>query len=362
MVTSGQPSLNPRMVKEADALTGAGYDVTVLYAYWNEWGTRHDQELLAEKKWKAVRVGGDPHQNRLTWALSRLIFKAGRLIAQKIGYYNYSVEFAVARSSYFLIKEAKKHKADLYIAHYPGALPAVVKTAGLYKKPCGFDAEDFHRQEVSDDVNSFHFKLFKFLEDKYLPLVGYITASSPLIAAQYASLYNRETTSILNVFPKTPAGLTIHNNKNGPLKLFWFSQTIGPSRGLEMIIEAIGLTKTDVELHILGQPADGYKQTLLHLAKTAGMPDDSLHFYEPIKGDKIFQLAAQFDIGLASETGFSLNNNSALSNKLFTYMQSGLAIVASGTPAQSGFIHEYPQTGKLYSNEKELSLILTGYD
>lgn len=58
LVTSGQPSLNPRLVKEADALVEAGYEVTVIYQYWNEWGTDLDKVLLPQKKWKTIRVGG----------------------------------------------------------------------------------------------------------------------------------------------------------------------------------------------------------------------------------------------------------------------------------------------------------------
>jgi hypothetical protein len=159
LISSGQPSLNPRLVKEADALTEAGYEVTVLYAYWNEWGTKYDELLLSKKKWKAVRVGGDPQKQFLTWFFSRLIHKASKAILEKAGNFNYFSEYAIARASYFLIKEAKKHKADLYIGHNLGALPATVKTAKFYKKPCGFDAEDFHRQEITDDVNSFHYKI-----------------------------------------------------------------------------------------------------------------------------------------------------------------------------------------------------------
>src|ERR1700733_15027745 len=78
LITSGQPSLNPRLVKEADHLSDAGFDVTVLHAYWNEWGTRYDKELLEQKKWKAICVGGDPQHKKLTWFLSRLIFKLSR--------------------------------------------------------------------------------------------------------------------------------------------------------------------------------------------------------------------------------------------------------------------------------------------
>jgi hypothetical protein len=359
IISSGQPSLNPRLVKEADALTNAGYEVVVLYTYWNEWGTRHDEPLLSEKKWKAIRLGGGPDQP-IAWFFSRLIHKTAVLMLQKTGNYRAFADIAIARGSYFLIKGAKKHRADLYIAHNLGALPAVVKTARFYKKPCGFDAEDFHRQEVNDDVNSYNFKIASAVEDKYLPAVNYLTASSPLIAEKYALLFKRTVTCVLNVFPKTPL-LSVIQNKDKPLKLFWFSQTIGPKRGLETIIDSLGLTAIPIELHLLGRPAEGFKQHLLQLAQNAGIENKNMIFYEPIPAGHLPAMTAQFDIGLASETGFCLNNNIALSNKLFTYIQNGLAVAASNTPAQSAFMQQYPQTGKTYCNAKELSIILTTY-
>ena len=57
IITTGQPSLNPRMVKEADALSAAGHEVEVLYQYWNEWASEMDASLLKTKKWKATRIG-----------------------------------------------------------------------------------------------------------------------------------------------------------------------------------------------------------------------------------------------------------------------------------------------------------------
>ncbi len=349
------------MVKEADALTDAGYAVNVLYAYWNDWGTQLDKELLSGKKWKAIRLGGDPQQKPVAYFLSRLIHKISNIVLQKTGNYKYFADLAIARSSYFLMRGARKYKADLYIAHNLGALPATVKTSLKYKKPCGFDAEDFHRQESTDDANSFYFKISKYIEDKYLPSMQYLTASSPLISERYASLYNKKVTTILNVFPKTNLSVLGNKNINKPLKLFWFSQTIGPNRGLEMVIEAMGLAKKDIELHLLGQPVNGFKQHILQMANVEGLNKSALFFYEPIKADEIFHLAAQFDIGLASDVNFCLNRNIALTNKIFTYIQSGLAVVANNTPAQSSLIQQYPKTGKIYSNAMKLSAILNEY-
>jgi len=357
IVSSGQPSLNPRLVKEADALSAAGYKVTVLYAYWNNWGTKYDEQLLAKKKWTAICVGGDPEHQWFTWSLSRIMHKLSGYIVHKMGNYEFLADAAVARSSFFLTRAAKKHEADLYIGHNLGALQAVAEAAKLYKKPCGFDAEDFHRQEVNDEIDSFHYKLCKYLEDKYFPFLNYLTASSPFIAEQYAGLYNRQVTSILNVFPK--AATRSFDKEDGPLKLFWFSQTVGPNRGLEMVIEAIRLANAACELHILGQSPEGYKQHFIELAIASGLTSDALYFYEPVNPDQLVEMATRFDIGLASETGFCLNNKLALSNKLFTYVQSGLVLAASNTTAQKWFIEQYPQTGKLYNDASQLSGILT---
>ena len=361
LISSGQPSLNPRLVKEADALTGAGYDVTVLYAYWNDWGTQHDGQLFAGKKWKAVRLGGDPEQKRFLWFLSRSIHRFSRLIIERTGDYKSFADFAISRSSYFLKKGAKKHKADLYIAHNLGALPAAASAAARNKKPYGFDAEDFHRQEIDDDINSFHYKICSFLEDKYLPGANYITASSPMIADQYAALYKRPVTTILNAFPRTN-DLSIVKNEKKLLKLFWFSQTIGPLRGLEQVIQAIGQSGVKCELHLLGKPVEGYKQSLSELAHDAGIANYNLYFYEPVKASQIFSIASQFDIGLASETGSCLNRDISLTNKIFTYIQCGLAVAASNTNAQIRLLEQYPQTGEVYKNATELSAILNKYN
>lgn len=332
----------------------------VLYAYWNNWGTAIDDLLLPLKRWKAIRIGGHPEQQALLYFFSRLLYKFSVFRAKrKRG--TIFTNFAISRSSYFLTREAKKHKADLYIGHNLGALPAVAEAAKVNKKKCGFDAEDYHRQEVSDDTTSFHFKLCNSLEDHYLPRMDYLTASSPLIAEQYSLLYKRDVPVLLNVFPKISPAPPVINNTTGPLRLFWFSQTIGPNRGLELIFEAIGSTKIAVEFHLLGNPVTGYKNQLLQQASAAQVNHDLLHFYEPISGDEIFKLASKFDIGMASETGFCLNNKSALSNKLFTYLGCGLAVIASNTPAQSALLNEYPQAGKIYNDVAELAAILKQY-
>ena len=74
---------------------------------------------------------------------------------------------------------------------------------------------------------------------------------------------------------------------------------------------------------------------------------------------------SNFDIGLALEPAFSFNNEIALSNKLFTYLLSGLAIIASNTRAQTNFIEENSGIGKLYTigdTDELANIILAFYE
>lgn len=361
LLTSGQPSINPRLVKEADVLSDAGYDVTVLYVYWNDWATKFDTPLLQNKKWKAIRVGGDPYQQKTTYFFSRLIHKISRSIIQKIGPVNMLSQIAISRGAYFLTREAKKHKADLYIGHNMGALAAVIKAAKKHNAKSGFDTEDFHRQEVSDDKNSLHYKNVKYLEDKYLSKADYVTSASPQIADAYQRLYpGIEPVSILNVFPQDTS-VKKRTVNNGIIKLFWFSQTIGANRGLEEVIEALNrLNSNNIELHLLGNSNDSIKQLF---SNKAAAGKQQVFFHEPILADDLISFASQFDIGLASENSTPLNRNICLTNKIFTYLQAGLTIIASDTTAQKAFLNEHPEVGKVYQKNdiQSLTNILSAY-
>lgn len=356
LITSGQPSLNPRLIKEADTLINAGYDVMVLYSYWNDWGHALDKALLESKKWKSLCIGGNPQNKGLTFIFSQLIHKGAKIIVRKVGLIGHFPELAIARGSFFLMREAKKHKADLYIGHNLGALPAIVKAARRHRAKYSFDAEDFHRQEIDNNDNSCHFKLSKCLEDRYLKDADYFSVSSPQIAKAYQQLYpNLNPVSIRNVFPINKDIKQRIINTTRPIRLFWFSQTIGISRGLNDIAKALEFLKAyHFELHLLGYIPNEYKQQFID-SELNGM--GNVFFHPPVPPDELIYFASQFDIGLAVERSEPLNRDICLTNKIFTYLLAGLAIVASDTAAQTNFLNENPTVGDIYQKDDLQSLV-----
>jgi len=362
-ITSGQPALNPRLVKEADALTATGYQVTVIYQYWNDWGTEMDRQLLPSRKWKAVHVGGSPKGKKALYLATRIQHKTAKTLVKWFGLKHKLAERAAGRCVFLLLKEALRQQAGLYIAHNLAALPVAVLAAKKNKVKCGFDAEDFHRNEISNDPNDPDVRLKTFLEEKYIPKTNYLTASSFPITELYQKLFSfKKITTILNVFPIAKEVQLSVTKANEPLKLFWFSQTIGLNRGLQDVLSALKtLENEQIELHLLGflseETSIGIQDFIAGLKfskKTAVI------FYSPVSSENLPIFAAQFDVGLALEPGFCRNNDAALSNKIFTYLQAGLAVAASDTVAQKQFLNENPDLGFCYEkgNGQQLANIL----
>ncbi|QXU42327.1 hypothetical protein [Pedobacter sp. D749] len=364
LVTSGQPSLNPRLVKEADTLANCGYDVTVVYLYWNDWGTKFDSDLLRTKNWKAVCVGGNPQTKKWLYWKSRVKHRLANLIASLAGFKYMLGEYSISRGTSILISKTKKIKADLYIAHNLGAIPAAVAAANYNKAKCGFDAEDLHRFEMSNDKTNYDVRLKAFLEEKYFTKTNYITTSSQTIANQYKIFFpHLKFKTILNTFPKQL--LSLPNSLNSPLKLFWFSQTIGISRGIQDIFRAIKiLEEQEIELHLLGKINNQTKldfDRLINSLKFDKRP--KIFFHAPLPPHCLFAFANQFHIGLCLEPAFSKNNDLALSNKIFTYIQAGLAIIASDTSGQKWLLENYPEMGSIYkrNNPNQLAILIQNY-
>ena len=83
-----------------------------------------------------------------------------------------------------------------------------------------------------------------------------------------------------------------------------------------------------------------------------------LSFLKPVEPDKIVEISANYDIGLAIEPGINKNNDLSYSNKLFTYLLSGNAILFTSTSAQEYFFHNHNNIGWIYPSGDIDSLVL----
>ncbi len=338
LVTTGQPSTNPRLVKEADALVEAGYRVRVIGAHWADWAVPFDEELRGSRGWQVTLVDWRRSTApRLFWK-TRIRYRAARALVEVPATAWTCWRAGVSRLTPELIRASSREQADLFIAHNLGALPAALAGAARTGAAVGFDAEDFHSGEAAAASEVRRRRFIERVERRLLPACSYVTAASPLIAEAYRQLTGiAAPTCILNVFPLQDRPASPPSARpDRPLRLYWFSQTIGARRGLEDAVQAIGYLKQyPIELHIRGAWQPGYRSELLAFADRAGVSADRIVCHDPAPPDQMVKLAADCDVGLAVEQATSVNNDIALSNKIFTYLLAGTAVVATSTRAQS---------------------------
>ena len=332
LVSPGHLSTNPRLVKEARALSAAGYKVSIVCGRYSAWGREQDK-ALADARWSLSYVPFGPVEaSRRVYLIQSVSKRVAEALAS-VGFGHIRVlECAHSPASVGLLRATLPIQADLYIAHYVAALPAAAAAARRHRAVYGFDAEDFHLGDAPDDMeNRFSKRIIRAIEGRYLPAAAYVTAASPLIADAYVEAYGIERPEVaLNVFPisHAPANPTLSGTHEPGLSIYWFSQTIGAGRGLEVAIEAIALTASRPNLFLRGTPSPGYESKLRALAVERNV-DDRLHFLPPAPPDEMEKLGSVYDLGYVGEVAETHNRQIALTNKIFSYLTGGVPILAS---------------------------------
>lgn len=340
IVTPGQPSTSPRVVKEADALSEAGHSVVVIGGYWSNWADRCDQRLLAARPWSFVRVGGHPMRKPLTYWYTRASHKVLRTVGPRLGDHGPPPAWYESRVGIFLERYAARVAADLYIAHYAATMPAAIGAASSNGAVAIYDAEDWEGESP----------VSRGIERNYIRSFSCVTASSPEIGSLYRNEYGVCPTTILNVFPAgSRISLPARRDVGTPLSLYWFSQTVGPGRGIEDVLLAMGrLRDREIVLHLRGRWAAGYRVALGRLVSRCGLDPSRVVQHEPACPGEMVRLAEGYDVGLALEVPTNVARSTCLTNKLFTYVLAGNALVLTETAAQAAIAKEVGSAALCY--------------
>lgn len=349
---------NPRVVKEAAALLEAGYRVTVICGSYAGWSERFAADALPQGCMiRQVRYGPAAAPADRLVQLGRRF--GGRMLVAAGAPLPQAAVLANSDATPGLRSAALQTEADLFVAHYVAALPAAADAARAQNALYAFDAEDFHTGEVPDTpARAVEKGIVRSIERALVPGCAHVTAASPGIAAAYAAEYGLcHPTVVLNVFPRSnaPSAPTPKGEVRPGPSLYWFSQTIGPNRGLECAVEALGLARSRPHLYLRGAPSAGYMDILRGMAAATGV-EDQLHFLEPAHPRDMEKLAAQYDLGLVCETGYTHNRRIALTNKQFSYLLAGVPAIMSDVPAHQAFASDAEGAAMLYETGRAASL------
>lgn len=341
IVTTHHISYNPRVLKEADAFHNRGYEVTVVTVNNHQQQSQFDQALMETRDWqlKTVNYRKELPEEKRRWLFFSIKQKLYRILSR------FTLKMGIAERTLLkgydeLKKLAIAQKADVYIAHHAEALPIAYTSAKLNNTKFCFDAEDFHSGMGESGITSNENSVITFVEGKYLPYCNYITAASKGIGEAYAQQYGLSSPqTILNVFPQENVR---YRNPTSPVRFYWYSQVIGPNRSLETLVEAASKLSLPFEVHLRGSfHSAEYESLLIELIEKKGLVG-KFFFHPPILAEKIIGDAANYDVGLALESDVSINRNICVTNKIFSYLMSGLAIVGTDTYGQKDIFQHFP--------------------
>lgn len=335
------------MVKEAEALTAAGYEVEVLGSGSNPEYQKRDDQLATGKKWKLTALmAGQAACGR--W-MDRAKRKLGNETHLLLGWEN---RWQLGPMADVLLKEGRKRRADLYIAHSEAGMWAAEQLRKEGQTP-GVDMEDWFSEDLLPEARKNRpIQLLKRLEKKLLCHGAFISCTSETMADALVKEYGcRRPVVVRNVFPlKDREGLdgkwkdrpgmakwmerndpTLERPKEAPVSIHWFSQTIGPGRGLEILFQALEGMEGKWEWHLRGN-LKGYEKWLDEVCPAGVRQRLTVHGL--VENGELLSRIAEHDIGYAGELKVPLSRNLTITNKLFQYLQAGLAVVASDTTGQ----------------------------
>ncbi len=340
IISNGPLCRNPRVVKEASALGSAGHDVTVLTVRNHAPSEKHDLELLRGAPYRRETVdmlpGFGTPRPIVFWR--RLRLWAARQIPRV---FKNHVGGALGPAA-ALLSHARRLPSDLVIVHNEAPHWVGTRLIKDGRRVCA-DIEDWHSEDLLPDDNARRpLGLIRRTEHTLLHHAIHTTTTSRALAdALHARYGGRRPHVIGNAFPLQPDPRT--GAPGEPPAFFWFSQTLGPGRGLELFLAAWKLTRQPSRLVLLGEVRGDYARRLLDRLP----PERQSHvsFIPLVSPAELPSAIARHDIGLALEQSFIVNRDLTITNKIIQYLNAGLAVVASDTAGQREVLSHAPDAG-----------------
>jgi glycosyltransferase involved in cell wall biosynthesis len=343
--------MSPRPQKEAEALASAGHDVLVRGFWFDHELAERDRRLLVGKRWqfepiidfRARRDGRSRFTNfttRLRRQVALELFRRCNYVSPEVLGYGVKAMLLAARQT----------RADLTIVHSEGGLwvGSRLLDEGFN---VGVDFEDWFSEDLLPQARRDRpVHKMKMLEKRLIRDCSYRLTTSHSLAAALAVAYDvPEPMVVYNVFPfaerKSIDGKLLDRRDLKLPSLYWFSQTIGPGRGLETLFAALKFITLPAEVHLRGNCDDATRRWVESLIPAIWKNHVFLH--TTVESFELLSRIAEHDIGLALERPNIPSRNLTVTNKLFQYLQGGLAIVATDTAGQKEIFDLCSHLGQL---------------
>jgi glycosyltransferase involved in cell wall biosynthesis len=347
IVTGNHLCHNPRVVKSATALANRGYAVEVVGAWLDPMLKARDLAMLPGMPFKFA-AAFDATTSTMAWVMRRTRKKVGRLIRSTTGPQNmWELGYVYPE----LRREAFRRDADLFISHSEQAIAVAVDLLRSGRR-AGVDMEDWFSEDLLPEARRERpVSLLRDLEREILTAGAYASCPSRAMSRALMHEYGSQRASVIyNAFEWNERlsldGEQRDRKNRGLPSIHWYSQTLGPGRGLEDLLAALPLLDREVEIHLRGELSAGFERWIENCL--SGPLRDWVFLHPLVPNCELLSRIAEHDIGFAGEMLYCRNRDLTVTNKILHYLLGGLAVVASNTTGQREVAEQAPGAVALY--------------
>jgi glycosyltransferase involved in cell wall biosynthesis len=345
----------PRPQKEAMALRAAGARVLVRGAWWNPVLAEEDMALAREMNVDFAPVVDLRSDGHGSFAL-RLRQRLARECFTRLGW---AAPCTFGLGAPEFLREARHINADLTMLHSEAGLWVGKKLLDEGRR-VGVDFEDWFSQDLPfTDRKGRPVAALQALERQLLQQAHCCLTTSQALAEALAkdAGTGRLPVVVPNCFPSSARDKALGGPRDtkpdGVVSFHWFSQTIGPGRGLETLAQALPRLKGEWQLTLRGALRgyqDWFDRTFPESVRSR------IQLLDPVPNEELLARTMSHDVGLALEVPYCHSRDLTATNKIFEYLRAGLAVIATRTRGQEEVMRACAGAGTLIAPEDPAAL------
>ena len=261
-----------------------------------------------------------------------LLFKAGAF---------FYAEYSIRLFLFLLIR-----RADLFWSNDLDTLWPNYWISKLKNKPLIYDTHEYFTGVPELESRPKVQRVWKKIEKSIFPNLEHIITVNQSIANLYKKEYGKNLVVVRNIPPifdvRTPSSRKNWGLPENEIVFILQGSGINIDRGAEEAVAAIAETKS-AHLVILG---GGDVLPALNEIVDRLQLQHRVHFFPRMPYAKMMECTGLADVGLTLDKDTNVNYRFSLPNKLFDYLQAGIAVIASGVVEVKNIVESY-QVGRI---------------
>jgi len=235
-----------------------------------------------------------------------------------------------------ILQKLNTRKYDIVIAHGVDALPIGYELAKRHNAKLVFNAHEYYPREFEENPNwvLYNQPLNTYLCEKYLSKTDLIFSVTDGISKEYKKVFNVNPITITNAAPYYNM---IPNENYLKIRIIHHGVALR-SRRIHEMIECAKLldNRFEVDFMLVEQDKEYYEE----LGKMIKM-NSNIRLIKPVKYNEIVSFINKYHIGFYILPKSNFNNEMALPNKFFEFIQARLMLAISPNQEMANIVEQF---------------------